>query len=150
MRTDPDCVFCEIVAGREPASVFYEDAYTLGFMTIGPVNPGHALVIPREHAIGLQDLDEDNGQRMWTVSHRAVAAIRSSGLRREGVNLFLADGEAAVQEVFHVHMHVFPRFAGDPFRVDADWDVNPARSELDETAQMIRHSYERLWSMDQS
>jgi diadenosine tetraphosphate (Ap4A) HIT family hydrolase len=132
------CIFCEIVAGRSPASVFHEDDWTLGFMTIAPVNPGHALIIPKRHAVGLGDLDPEDGRRVWDVAHRTAAAIRSSGVQCEGVNLFLADGRAAFQEVFHVHMHVVPRFVGDPFRIDLGLGSPPSRDQLDHTANLIQ------------
>ncbi|NNE97255.1 MAG: HIT domain-containing protein [Acidimicrobiales bacterium] len=132
------CIFCEIVAGRLPASVFYEDEWTLGFMDIAPVNAGHALIIPKRHAVGLGDLDPEDGRRIWDVTHRTAVAVRSSGVRCEGVNLFLADGRAAFQEVFHVHMHVVPRFVGDPFRIDLGRRDAPPREQLDDTATRIR------------
>jgi histidine triad (HIT) family protein len=71
------------------------------------------------------------------VAHRLGRALRLSGLRCEGVNLFLAHGEAAFQEVFHVHLHVFPRFKGDPFRIEADWQMRE-RDLLGETAAAVR------------
>jgi diadenosine tetraphosphate (Ap4A) HIT family hydrolase len=139
------CVFCQIVAGEGPASVFYEDDVVLGLMTIGPVTTGHAMVIPKRHAGRLADLDERTGRHLWTVAQRAAAAVRASGVRCEGINLFLADGEAAFQEIHHVHMHVIPRYRGDPFRLVADWGIRPARRELDEVARMIGQAYGRLW-----
>ncbi|MCC9738652.1 MULTISPECIES: HIT family protein [unclassified Streptomyces] len=76
-------------------------------------------------------------EEVWRAAHRLGRGLRLSGLRCEGVNLFLADGEAAFQEVFHVHLHVFPRFTGDPFRIEADWQVRERRL-LDETAAAVR------------
>ena len=140
----PDCVFCQIVAGASPASVFYEDHIVLGFMTIKPVTPGHALIIPRRHAAYLADLDEETGRHLWTITQRTVAAIRNSGLRCEGINLFLADGQAAGQEVFHLHMHVWARYAGDPFGLAINWGMPPSRAELDRAAQRIRSAYDQL------
>ena len=140
-----DCVFCQIVAGESPASVFCEDEIALGFMTIGPVTTGHALVIPKRHATYLADLDEETGRHLWTIAQRTAAAIRKSGVRCEGINLFLADGEAALQEIFHVHIHVFPRYAGDPFKVTTDWGVKPSREELNQVARQIGLAYDRLW-----
>jgi diadenosine tetraphosphate (Ap4A) HIT family hydrolase len=134
-------VFCEIVAGRSPASVVYEDDLCLAIMTIEPVNPGHLLVLPKVHAPYLADLEEATGMHLFAVAMRAAAAIRASDLRCEGINLFLADGEAAFQEVFHVHLHVFPRFAGDPFGITANWSVHPPREELVENAALIRGVY---------
>jgi histidine triad (HIT) family protein len=140
-----DCVFCQIVAGQSPVSAFYEDDVVLGLMTIGPVTTGHAMVIPKAHFASLGEMDEATGRHLWTVTQRTAAALRKSGVRCEGVNLFLADGEAAFQEVFHVHMHVFPRYRGDPFKLVADWDVHPPRDELDRVAGQIRAAYKALW-----
>jgi histidine triad (HIT) family protein len=138
-----DCIFCAIAVGSAPASIVYDDADLLAFLTIGPVTPGHLLVIPKRHVAYLADLDETTGGRMFTVAMRLARALRASGLRCEGINLFLADGEAAFQEVFHTHLHVFPRFAEDSFRIDADWSSTPSRHELDEIAAQVRAAYER-------
>ena len=133
-----DCIFCAIVAGSAPASIVYDDANLLAFMDFRPVTPGHLLIIPKRHAPCLADLDEATGARMFTVAMRLAQALRASGLRCEGINLFLADGAAAFQEVFHTHLHVIPRFAGDTFRIDADWSITPPRAELDEIAAQVR------------
>ena len=138
-RSGPaDCVYCAIVAGSAPASIVHDDADLLAFMDIRPVTPGHLLIVPKRHAPFLADLDEATGARMFTVAMRLAQAVRASGLRCEGINLFLADGEAAFQEVFHTHLHVIPRFVGDTFRIDADWSVSPSRAELDEFAEQVR------------
>ncbi|MDP9350411.1 MAG: HIT family protein [Chloroflexota bacterium] len=134
------CIFCDIAAVRAPASLVYEDEVAVAFMTIGPVNPGHVLVVPREHAAYMAEMDEDTGAHLFRVTMRVAEAVRRSGVRCEGINLFLADGEAAFQEVFHVHIHVFPRFEGDAFRLSADWSVHPSREELDEVAAAIRRA----------
>ena len=135
-----DCIFCAIVAGAAPASVVYEDDVSLGFMDIQPVNPGHLLVIPKRHAAGLADLDEQTGGHLFRVAMRLAAALRRSGLPCEGINFFLADGEVAFQDVFHVHLHVIPRSAGDAFKIDADWSAQPPRAELDDLAARIRNA----------
>ncbi|WP_433222626.1 HIT family protein [Dactylosporangium sp. CS-047395] len=132
-----DCLFCGIVAGTVESSTVYADDAIVAFLDLQPVTPGHLLVVPRSHAAGLSDLAPDLGAQLWTVAQRLAGALRRSSLRCEGINLFLADGEAAFQEVFHVHLHVFPRFPGDGFTIDADWRVRP-RAELDETAAAIR------------
>ncbi len=138
------CVFCEIVAGRAPASIVHEDDRSLVAATIGPVNPGHLLVMPKQHAPYLDDLEDDVVAHLFTVAKRAATAIRRSGLRCEGINLFLADGEAAFQTVFHLHIHVFPRFQGDAFKIEADWSDKPPREELDRVAAEIRQQYRHL------
>ena len=144
-----DCVFCRIIAGQSPASVFYDDDLVLGLMTIEPINRGHALVIPKRHAASLAELDEETGRHLWTIAQRTAAAIRASGVRCEGINLFLADGEAAFQHVFHVHLHVFPRYKGDSFRIQADRTARPHRTELDQIARQIGQAYGRLWGTGQ-
>ncbi len=79
-----------------------------------------------------------------------MAALRASGLRCEGVNLFLADGEAAFQEVVHVHLHVFPRYAGDGFTISADWSTRPPREALDATAVLLSAAYRSRVSSPES
>lgn len=139
------CIFCAIVEGQAPASFAYRDDRVAAFMTINPVNPGHLMVIPREHHPHLADLDEETGAHLFRVAMRMARAIRASGLRSEGINLYLADGEAASQEVPHLHLHVFPRFPGDAFKLEADWDVRPPRETLDEAAHAVREAYENLY-----
>jgi histidine triad (HIT) family protein len=135
-----DCVFCNIVSGALPSSVVYQDDRCMAFMDIQPVNPGHVLIIPNRHATYLADLDEETGAHMFRVAQRVAQALRRSGIRCEGVNLFLADGEAAGQEVIHAHLHVFPRFPGDGFglRFGPQYSERPARSELDTLAEKVR------------
>ncbi|HSQ32458.1 MAG TPA: HIT family protein [Gemmatimonadaceae bacterium] len=135
-----DCVFCRILAGELPASFVYRDDHCAAFMDIRPVNPGHLLVVPVRHATYLADLEGDIAARLMRVAHDAAAALRASSLRCEGVNFFLADGEAAMQEVMHVHLHVFPRFRGDGFglRFSPEYYTRRAdRTELDETAATL-------------
>lgn len=131
------CVFCAIVAGEIEASVIHEDDIVVAFMDLNPVTPGHLLVVPRRHAFGLEDPDELASAHVWSIGHRMARALRRSGLRCEGINVFLADGEAAFQEVFHFHLHVFPRYAGDGFTIGADWKERD-RALLDAEAQAIK------------
>jgi len=135
-----ECIFCRIVAGSSPASRVWEDADTLAFMDIHPVTPGHLLVIPKRHAACLADLTPQETGQIFTVARSLAGALRSSGLRCEGVNLILADGEVAGQEVFHVHAHVLPRFVGDGFgfHFNASRSRPPERAVLDGWAGQIR------------
>ena len=138
------CVFCDIIAGHTSATIVHQDDAAVAFMDIQPVNPGHVLIIPRTHATYLADLDEATGAHLFAVAMRVAAALRRSGLPCEGVNLFLADGESAGQEVFHVHLHVIPRFRSDGFglRFGPDYRVR-SRAELDEIGVRIRAALER-------
>ena len=131
------CVFCAIVADEAPRSLVFDDDLTLAFMDIRPVTPGHLLVIPKIHARYLADLPPGTGVAMMDTALRCAAALRTSPLRTDGINLFLADGEAAGQEVFHSHLHVLPRFAGDGFRLSLSYGPAPSRASLDELAGEI-------------
>jgi histidine triad (HIT) family protein len=135
-----DCVFCRIVRKVNQASIVYSDDKVMAFMDIQPVNPGHMLVIPRMHASKLADADEETGAQLFRVAMRVAQGLRLSGLRCEGINLHLADGEAAGQEVQHVHLHVIPRFTGDGFgiRFGRHYGFRPERKELDEAAMLVK------------
>ena len=135
-----ECTFCRILAGELPASFVYRDERCAVFMDIRPVNPGHLLVVPLRHAAYLADIDAEAAAELMRVGHAAAAALRASGVRCEGVNLFLADGAAAMQEVFHVHLHVIPRFRGDGFGLKFSpeyYTQRPTRTELDQVASSI-------------
>ena len=99
-----ECIFCAIIENRAPGSVLHEDAQSVVFMDIGPINPGHALVVPRFHASGLADLPEEAGMHLFKVAQRTASAIRRTDIACEGVNLFLADGEAAFQDLSLIHI----------------------------------------------
>ena len=144
MTTGEDCIFCKILAGESQASLVYRDGVCAAFMDIQPVNPGHLLVVPNRHAAYLSDLKEEEGAQIFRVAHRLAAALRRSGVRCEGVNFFLADGEAAMQEVFHVHLHVFPRYELDGFglKFPPRYFQKPAREELTEVAEKIKNALE--------
>ncbi len=140
-----DCIFCRILAGRADASVVWRDERCTAFMDIQPVNPGHVLVVPNRHAPSLAELDAESGGHIFQIAQRLAAALRRSGVRCEAVNLFLADGEAAGQDVFHVHLHVIPRFAGDGFglRFGPHYRERPGRAALEEAAERIRAALAR-------
>ena len=133
-------IFSDILEGKAPATFVYRDETVSAFLDIQPVNPGHVLVVPNEPAPSLGELEEDVGAWMFRVGMRVAEALRESGLRCEGVNLFLADGEAAGQEVFHVHLHVIPRYRGDGFgfRFGSGYDQLPERAALDDVGAAIR------------
>jgi histidine triad (HIT) family protein len=131
------CLFCGIAAGHAGASVVHEDETAMAFMDLNPVTPGHLLVVPREHAVGLEDLDGAISAHVWSVGHDMARALRRSRMRCEGIIVLLCDGQAAFQTVFHFHLHIIPRYAGD------GWTIQPEsqqreRSLLDSDAQAIR------------
>ena len=131
------CVFCAIAARQAEASVVYEDERAVAFMDLNPVTPGHLLVVPREHAVGLEDLDAATSAHVWSVADGMARALRRSRLRCEGLNVLLCDGEAAFQTVFHFHLHVIPRYAGDGWTLKSE-PPERERSLLDREAQAIK------------
>jgi histidine triad (HIT) family protein len=134
-----DCIFCGIEQGHVEGSRVYADERVIAFLDIRPITTGHTLVVPRAHGASLAEITPDDGAAMFRAAMVVAEALRRSGLRCEGVNLFLADGEAAGQEVFHVHLHVLPRYEGDGFglRFPPDYRTRE-RDELDATAEQIR------------
>lgn len=140
-----DCVFCKIVNGTEPASIVHSDDKVIAFMDICQVNVGHVLVIPRIHAAYMSELDEVTGAYLFKITMRIAEAIRWSGIRCDGVNLFVADGEAAFQEIFHFHVHIIPRFKEDGFGLKFGPNnlLRLSRGELDNIATSIREVLEK-------
>jgi len=135
-----DCIFCKIVRREAPASVVREDVSTLAFMDIQPMNTGHVLVIPKAHAALVEDLPPAAVGPILEAAREISRAMRASGIRCEAVSFYLANGKEAGQEVFHVHLHLIPRWRGDGLglRVRPDRGRVADRKELDEVAAKIR------------
>jgi histidine triad (HIT) family protein len=125
--SDPDCIFCKIVAGELPSRIVDEDERTIAFMDIAPATRGHALVIPRAHSRDLMAIEPEDLTATIIAAQR-LAKLVPGRLGAEGVNLLNACGAAAWQTVFHFHIHVIPRYADDPLRLP--WIPAPGDSEL--------------------
>ncbi|HLC65476.1 MAG TPA: HIT family protein [Candidatus Nanoarchaeia archaeon] len=110
-----DCIFCKIVKGEIPCAKLYEDKNVLSFLDIGPINKGHALVIPKKHYVTIIDTPDDVLKDLVTATKKVTKAVKlATGV--EGVNNLLNNGKASGQAVFHAHMHIIPRFEGDDFK----------------------------------
>ena len=131
MSADPDCLFCRIVAGEQPATTIDEDARTLTFLDIHPATRGHALVVPKAHAADLLAIGEDD-LAACALTAKRIAARQRERLGAVGVNLINSCGAAAWQTVFHFHVHVIPRYDGDPLRLP--W--TPAAGDLEQIARV--------------
>ena len=140
IESKENCVFCKILSGEYECSEIYKDESVVAFLDIQPINPGHILVIPREHVSSLDDLDENLGAKLFQVGQKVSKAIRESEVKREGINFLLADGEAAGQEVWHTHLHITPRYSGDGFELkhSEKYYQKPTRDELNKVARIIR------------
>jgi histidine triad (HIT) family protein len=122
MASDPDCLFCKIVSGEIPATRIAEDERTVTYMDINPATRGHVLVIPREHAKDLLEIDPEELAAVARAAQR-VAATMPERLGADGVNLLNSCGREAWQTVFHFHLHVIPRYEADPLRLP--WTPEP-------------------------
>ncbi len=114
--SDPDCIFCKIVAGELPARIVDEDERTIAFMDIAPATRGHALVIPRAHSRDVLEAAPEDLQAVALAAQRLAGRARER-LGADGVNLLNSCGQAAWQTVFHLHIHVIPRYRDDPLRL---------------------------------
>ena len=114
-----DCIFCKIIAGDIPSSKVYEDEQVLAFLDIMPIGKGHTLVIPKDHSESLADTQAEMMQKLGPALKTVSAAV-AAATGAAGVNLVLANGEAAGQEVRHLHFHIIPRHVGDGIRFDTD------------------------------
>lgn len=121
-----DCVFCKIRDGQIPSFKVYEDAKTLAFMDINPLNSGHCLVVTKTHAGTLLEASvEDLSAAMAAV--KKVAQAIQQALQPDGLNLLQANGPAAFQSVPHFHIHVIPRWNNDG--KGFDWKLVPGNKE---------------------
>src|SRR5579859_3636916 len=128
---DPDCLFCKIVANEIPAQIVAQDEHTVAFMDINPATAGHALVVPRRHAANLLEVDPDD-LAATAKAAQGLARRITERLGADGVNLLNSCGSAAWQTVFHLHIHVIPRYSDDPLKLP--W--TPAPGDPDEIASV--------------
>jgi histidine triad (HIT) family protein len=133
MASDPDCLFCKIVAGEIPSTRVDEDDRTVAFMDINPATRGHLLVIPREHSTDLLEVPREDLDACLRMAQKLARRV-TERLGADGVNVLNSCGKAAWQTVFHFHVHVIPRYEADPLRLP--WV--PAPGDRDEVADAAR------------
>jgi histidine triad (HIT) family protein len=126
-----DCIFCKIVAGELPSEIVQEDEHTVAFMDLNPWTRGHALVVPRNHSRNLYEAPVEDLQRASVAARRLSLTMRDR-LGADGVNLLICCEPAAWQTVFHLHIHVIPRYDDDPLQLP----VRPRQAEPAELAQV--------------
>jgi histidine triad (HIT) family protein len=129
VTTDPDCIFCKIVAGELPSEIVQEDEDTLAFMDINPWTRGHALVIPRNHSRNLYEVDEADIAAAGAAAKRLALTMKDR-LGCDGVNVLNCCEPAAWQTVFHFHLHVIPRYDDDPLQLP----VRPREADREQLA----------------
>lgn len=136
MSADPDCIFCKIIVGEIPSFKIYENDDSFAFMDINPASEGHALVIPKEHAMNVHSIS-DTAIAATVKTAKKVAAAVDKTLNPEGLNLVQCNGPAAAQSVMHFHMHVLPRANGDELKLN--WGLQPGDMDaIGRLAERIR------------
>jgi histidine triad (HIT) family protein len=132
------CIFCELIHGGGEVSICYEDSQALAFMDIQPVNPGHVLVVPRQHYESLAGLPADLARHLFDVALRLAPIVRRLA-DADGLNVIVNSGASAGQDVFHYHVHVIPRRTEDGFTVSLPFadSTTPDRTLLDAMAARI-------------
>jgi len=146
----PDCVFCEIAAGRLEASEIYDDELVTALMDIYPWRPAHALVVVKRHARSITELGEEERNRLFEVTARVARAMRAGALGCDDMHIVLNDGPAANQSIPHVHVHLVPRWRGDMWKLALRLLEHPfsrllgpaKRAELDRQAAEIRAAFD--------
>ena len=131
-----NCIFCKTASGEIPSYTIYEDDDFKAFMDISPASKGHTILIPKQHADNIFDLDETVASKLLPVAARIAKALKSE-LKCEGLNLLQNNGEAAGQTVFHFHMHIIPRYEVD--KVVVKWVEDKYEGEpLDQLSDKIK------------
>jgi histidine triad (HIT) family protein len=132
------CIFCDLIRGAAEVSICYEDATAIAFLDIQPVNPGHVLVVPREHYETLQDIPGDVGLHLYQVATRLIPVVQTAAGASD-MNIVVNSGHAAGQNVMHYHIHLIPRRDGDGFDVPLPFPGSemPNRQQLDAMAARV-------------
>lgn len=125
MTTKPDCIFCQIAAGRAPAARIAESTHALAFLDLFPSAEGHALVIPKRHYDNLFEADDESLPDVHLLARRVACAMRRA-LAPDGLMALQLNGAAAGQTVFHYHTHLIPRCAGSELRIHGREKADPA------------------------
>ncbi|MCG8314896.1 MAG: HIT family protein [Pseudomonadales bacterium] len=151
-----DCIFCQIVAKQAPASFVYEDEHAIAFLDLFPMNPGHTLIIPKLHAVHIEELSPRLRSHLFEITAAVVKAQKAAGIPCDGNNIFINDGPAANQHVPHVHIHSLPRKDGDLLKTVYTFATRfknyfgqaALRKKLDDqAAQIAAHMPEKVTSV---
>lgn len=130
-----DCIFCKVIAGELPCQKVYEDDHVLAFLDIRPINPGHTLLVPKQHAANLLETSLEDAQRLMEVAKKIAPGILKT-VGTESFNLAVNNGRSSGQVVFHTHMHIMPRFPADGY---AAWQrQDDKHDDLASMAEKIR------------
>ncbi|MCR5798195.1 HIT family protein [Eubacterium xylanophilum] len=111
-----NCIFCKILKGEIPSTSVYEDDDFRAILDVSPASTGHVIILPKKHAANIFELDDEIAGKIMPVAKKIAAALKKT-YNCDGINILQNNGEAAGQTVFHLHVHVIPRFNGDTINI---------------------------------
>lgn len=134
--TDSNCIFCKIANGEIPSKTLYEDDSFRVILDISPASKGHAIILPKNHAANLYELPDEDAAKIMIVAKK-VAAVLKDTLHCDGLNVLQNNGEAAGQTIFHLHVHLIPRYENDNVKIE--WTAGEEGNTLaDEIVEQIQ------------
>ena len=136
MALDESCVFCRIVLRQARATIIYEDETVMAFLDIRPLSVGHSLVIPKNHYVDIFDIPGYDLSSVHKVTKQIAIAVKLA-TAAEGVSIIQQNGKAAGQDIFHLHVHVVPRFKGQKLPGFSELKEAP-RAQLDDMGEKIK------------
>lgn len=134
-----DCIFCKILADEIPSAVVYEDEMFRAILDVNPAVKGHVIILPKNHAADLFEFSDEEASKILIVAKKIAAALKKT-YHCDGVNILQNNGEAAGQTVFHLHVHVIPRFEGDTDHINIGWRPDKTPEDLQAIAQEIQEN----------
>ena len=132
---DENCIFCKILAGEIPSTAVYEDDDFKAILDVNPAARGHVIILPKNHAANIYELPDEDASKIMIVAKKIATAIEKV-YHCDGANILQNNGEAAGQTVFHLHVHVIPRFKGDT--VNIGWKQGDMPEDLDAICKEIQ------------
>ncbi len=111
-----NCIFCKIIAGEIPSTTVYEDDDFKAILDVNPAARGHVIILPKKHAADIFELGEEDASKIFPVAAKIATALKKT-YQCDGINILQNNGEAAGQTVFHLHVHVIPRYVGDDVNI---------------------------------
>lgn len=139
--TDSNCIFCKIANGEIPSRTLYEDDSFRVILDISPASKGHAIILVKNHAKDIYSISEEDAGKIYVVAKKVATAMQKV-LKCDGMNILQNNGEAAGQTVFHLHMHVIPRYNDD--KVHIKWTPQDAADQIsEEVEKQIRNTITR-------
>lgn len=134
---EENCIFCKILAGEIPSATVYEDELFQAILDVNPAARGHVIILPKNHAANLFELPDEDASRILIVARKIAAAMMKTW-HCDGINILQNNGEAAGQSVFHLHVHVIPRFEGDTEHINIGWRPGETPEDLQAIADEIK------------